>query len=71
MGYQLGSVVSGGLSPFIMTSLLAVTGTSMSVAVYIVLMAAISFGSIYLITETYEDEMSEEMAGGEEVAASG
>ena len=71
MGYQLGSVVSGGLSPFIMTSLLALTGTSASVAAYIAVMGAISFVSVYLITETYEDEMSEEMAGGEGVAASG
>ena len=69
MGYQLGSVVAGGLSPFIMTSLLAATGTSMSVALYIVVMAVISFGAVYLITETYEDEMSEEVAGDEGVAA--
>jgi metabolite-proton symporter len=69
MGYQLGSVVAGGLSPFIMTSLLAATGTSMSVAVYIVVMAVISFGAVYLITETYEDEMSEEIGGEEGVAA--
>lgn len=69
MGYQLGSVVAGGLSPFIMTSLLAATGTSMSVAVYIVVMAVISFGAVYLITETYEDEMSEEIAGEEGAAA--
>jgi metabolite-proton symporter len=69
MGYQLGSVVAGGLSPFIMTSLLAATGSSMSVAVYIVVMAVISFGAVYLITETYEDEMSEEIAGEEGVAA--
>ena len=69
MGYQLGSVVAGGLSPFIMTSLLAATGTSMSVALYIVVMAVISFGAVYLITETYEDEMSEEIGGEEGVAA--
>jgi MFS transporter, MHS family, shikimate and dehydroshikimate transport protein len=69
MGYQLGSVVAGGLSPFIMTSLLAATGTSMSVAVYIVVMAVISFGAVYLITETYEDEMSEEIGGEDGVAA--
>ena len=43
---------------------------SMSVAVYIVVMAVISFGAVYLITETYEDEMSEEI-GGEEGGAAG
>ena len=42
----------------------------MSVAVYIVVMAVISFGAVYLITETYEDEMSEEI-GGEERGAAG
>jgi MFS family permease len=71
MGYQLGSVVAGGLSPFIMTSLLAATGTSASVSAYIVIMAVISFVSVYLITETYEGEMSEDLATREGVAARG
>jgi MFS family permease len=71
MGYQLGSVVAGGLSPFIMTSLLATTGTSASVSAYIVIMAAISFVSVYLITETYEGEMSEDLATREGVVARG
>lgn len=71
MGYQLGSVVAGGLSPFIMTSLLAVTETSASVAAYIVVMAAISFVSVYLITETYEGEMTEDLSTEEGVAVRG
>jgi len=71
MGYQLGSVVAGGLSPFIMTSLLALTGTSASVSAYIVIMAAISFASVYLITETYEGEMSEDLATREGATARG
>jgi MHS family shikimate/dehydroshikimate transporter-like MFS transporter len=71
MGYQLGSLVAGGLSPFIMTSLLAATGTSASVSAYIVIMAAISFVSVYLITETYEGEMNEDLATREGVAAGG
>jgi hypothetical protein len=69
MGYQLGSVVAGGLSPFIMTSLLALTGASASVSAYIVVMAAISFASVYLVTETYADEMTEDVAEAEEAAA--
>ena len=71
MGYQLGSVVAGGLSPFIMTSLLALTGTSASVSAYIVVMAAISFASVYLVTETYADEMTEDVAEAEEAVARG
>jgi hypothetical protein len=34
-------------------------------------MAAISFVSVYLITETYEGEMSEDLATREGVAARG
>ena len=69
MGYQIASVFAGGLAPIIMTSLLAWTGTSMSVAVYVAVMALISFVSVYLITETYEGEMNEDQARAEATGA--
>jgi MFS transporter, MHS family, shikimate and dehydroshikimate transport protein len=60
LGYQLASVFAGGLAPIIMVWLLESTGTSLSVSLYIFAMAVVTFTSVYLITETYEDEMVED-----------
>jgi MHS family shikimate/dehydroshikimate transporter-like MFS transporter len=63
IGYQGASVFAGGLAPIIMVWLLDRTGTSLSVSFYMLAMAAITFVSVYLITETYEDEMAQDVAG--------
>ena len=63
IGYQGASVFAGGLAPIIMVSLLEATGTSLSVSFYILAMATITFVSVYLITETYGDEMTRDQAG--------
>ncbi|MQA94364.1 MAG: MFS transporter [Streptosporangiales bacterium] len=52
LGYQLASIFAGGLAPFIMTGLLAATGSSLSVAGYIIAMAVITFASVYAMAET-------------------
>jgi len=62
LGYQGASVFAGGLAPIIMVWLLEKTGTSLSISFYILAMAAITFLSVYLITQTYEDEMAEDVA---------
>lgn len=62
LGYQGASVFAGGLAPIIMVWLLERTGTSLSVSFYILAMAAITFVSVYLITETYDDEMTEDVS---------
>jgi MFS transporter, MHS family, shikimate and dehydroshikimate transport protein len=69
LGYQGASVFAGGLAPIIMVWLLDKTGTSLSVSFYILAMAAITFLSVYLITETYEDEMAQDVAGESEAVA--
>ena len=69
MGYQLASVFAGGLAPIIMVYLLDRTGTSLSVAFYVLAMAAITFVSVYLITETFEGEMTEDVAEEEGASA--
>jgi MFS family permease len=61
LGYQGAAVFAGGLAPIIMVWLLETTGTSLSVSFYILAMAAITFISVYLITDTYEDEMTEDV----------
>jgi metabolite-proton symporter len=71
IGYQLAAVFAGGLAPIIMVSLLDWTGTSLSVSLYVFAMAALTFFSVYLVTETYEDEMAEDVAEEEGAAAKG
>jgi MHS family shikimate/dehydroshikimate transporter-like MFS transporter len=71
IGYQLAAVFAGGLAPIIMVWLLDVTGTSLSVSLYMFAMAALTFFSVYLVTETYEDEMAEDVAEEEGAATKG
>jgi len=71
IGYQLAAVFAGGLAPIIMVWLLDTTGTSLSVSLYMFAMAALTFFSVYLVTETYEDEMAEDVAEEEGAAAKG
>jgi MFS transporter, MHS family, shikimate and dehydroshikimate transport protein len=69
LGYQIAAVFAGGLAPIIMVSLLDWTGTSLSVSLYIFAMATVTFFSVYMVTETYEDEMAEDVAEEEGAAA--
>jgi metabolite-proton symporter len=68
IGYQLAAVFAGGLAPIIMVWLLDTTGTSISVSIYMFAMAVLTFFSVYLVTETYEDEMAEDVAEKEATA---
>src|ERR687890_760192 len=69
IGYQLAAVFAGGLAPIIMVWLLDTTGNSFSVSLYMFAMAALTFFSVYLVTETYEGEMAEDVAEEEGAAA--
>ena len=68
IGYQLAAVFAGGLAPIIMVWLLDTTGTSISVSIYMFAMAVLTFFSVYLVTETYEGEMAEDVAEEEGAA---
>ncbi|MEU3451389.1 MFS transporter [Streptomyces thermolilacinus] len=46
LGYQISAVLGGGLAPFVMVLLLEATGTSMSVAAYIMALAVLALVSI-------------------------
>ncbi len=50
MAYQFGAIVGGGFAPLIATSLLAQTGTSWSVAIYVVVAALIMLVSTLLLS---------------------
>ena len=54
-----------------MVWLLDTTGTSLSVSLYMFAMAALTFFCVYLVTETYEDEMAEDVAEEEGAATKG
>jgi MFS family permease len=69
IGYQGASVFAGGLAPVIMVSLLELTGTSLSVSIYVFIMSAVTFFSVYLITATYGDEMTRDQVGAREEEA--
>jgi MHS family shikimate/dehydroshikimate transporter-like MFS transporter len=60
LGYQLASVIAGGLSPLIATALLRRTGASWPIAVFIVGMAAVTTVSVFLAVETAHREITDE-----------
>ena len=57
VSYQLASVVAGGLAPFIATALLAAWGKT-AVAVYMMVLAAITVTATYLAPETHRRELT-------------
>jgi metabolite-proton symporter len=61
LGYQLSSVLAGGLSPLIATYLLKRTGSSWPVAVYVLGMAIVTTISVFVATETAHREIHEEV----------
>ncbi len=58
LGYQLSSVLAGGLSPLIATDLLRRTGRSWPIALYIVGMALVTAISVFLAGETAHREIT-------------
>jgi len=58
LGYQLASVIAGGLSPIIATALFAKTGRSWPIALYLVAMAVITTVSVYAASETAHRDIS-------------
>ena len=60
LGYQGGSIFGGALAPFIASWLVASTGTSTSIAVYVAALAVLSFVCAFLATETYESDIDAE-----------
>ena len=59
LGYQIASIFAGGLAPFIMTALLAATGASWSVSVYILAMAVLTFAAVSWIKESFQRDLYE------------
>src|SRR5262249_18727597 len=58
LGYQLASVLAGGLSPLIAAGLLQNTGASWPIALLVVGMATVTTVSVFLAAETVHSEIS-------------
>ncbi|MDN5697802.1 MAG: MHS family MFS transporter, partial [Rubrobacter sp.] len=57
MGYQIGSIVGGGLLPLVATALFAATGSSAAISAYMAFLCVVSFVCMYLVTETYKKDL--------------
>lgn len=64
LGYQLSSVIAGGLSPLIATALLRRTGSSGPIALYIIGMALVTTISVFLASETAHADIVDKTHGG-------
>ena len=61
LGYQGGAIFGGALAPFVATALVGATGSSFSIAVYVAAMAVISFVCMFLLTETYQKDIYDDI----------
>jgi MFS family permease len=62
LGYQIGAALGGGFSPLIATALFAATGTTLSISVYMIVLALIAIACVWALTETYQSDMEDEPA---------
>jgi MFS family permease len=63
LGYQLASVLAGGLSPIIATALLAEYHSFVPIAVYMIGMAVITLIAVYVATETLRHDIEADRPG--------
>jgi metabolite-proton symporter len=59
LGYQLGSILGGGLAPIIATVLLAESNSAFGVSVYIAINCVITVVSVLLLKETYQMDLED------------
>jgi MFS family permease len=70
LGYQLASVLAGGLSPLIAVALLASYGYA-AVATYMAIMALITVVSVILASETFQEDIDETQAAERQLISEG
>ena len=58
VSYNLGGVLGGALAPLVATELLASTGASWPISLYVLAMSAVSFACVFLLSETYLTDLS-------------
>ena len=57
LGYQLGAILGGGLAPLIATAILAFYGSTIGISIYIAIACALTFASVFLLSETYRRDL--------------
>ena len=62
LGYQIGAALGGGFSPVIATALLAATGTTIAISLYMIALALLAVACVWALTETYQTDMDDEPA---------
>lgn len=67
VSYALAGVLGTALAPLISVRLLAATGASWSVSLYILAMALITFVAVLLLSETCRNDLSTTRAGKPEL----
>jgi MFS family permease len=65
VGYQAGAVLGGGFAPLITAALFGATGTTVSISLYLMVALAITFVSVYVMSETAERRITPEAPGTE------
>jgi hypothetical protein len=60
LAYQLSAIIVSGGTPFLMTALIAQTGSTMPVAAYIMLMGLITFACAWFLPETNTAEVRDD-----------
>lgn len=63
-GYQIGAIFGGGLASLIAAAIYAGTRSYVGISLYILLMAVISFVSVFLLTETYQRDVDDATGEG-------
>lgn len=58
LGYQIGSLLGGGLAPLIATSLYGVTGTVLSVSLYMIAVSLFSLVCVLALAETHRSNLA-------------
>jgi MHS family shikimate/dehydroshikimate transporter-like MFS transporter len=71
IGYQLATVIAGGLTPFIATALLTASGSTTPIAWYMVTLGALSVASVWAATETRGRDLYASGAAAGTAAAAG
>lgn len=59
LGYQIGAVFGGAFAPLISAALYAAFKSSAPIAIYMVVICAITFVSVYLLSETYQTDVDD------------
>lgn len=58
LGYQFGAILGGAMAPIVATALLATTGETVGIAMYMALACSLTLVSVYLLSETHRTDLS-------------